>query len=62
MLCVLMVSFFPRGSLGFGEEALQSLPGKVGSQVWITLSDKIFFLGDNILIIFCSKCLSYLKH
>lgn len=25
-----------RGSLGFGEEALQSLPGKIGSQVLIT--------------------------
>ena len=24
-----------RGSLGFGEEALQSLPGKVGQQVLI---------------------------
>lgn len=24
-----------RGSLGFGEEALQSLPGKIGSQVLI---------------------------
>jgi len=24
-----------RGSVGFGEEALQSLPGKVGSQVLI---------------------------
>jgi len=26
---------FLRGSLGFGEEALQSLPGNVGSQVFI---------------------------
>lgn len=28
-----------RGSLGFGEEALQSLPGKAGSQVLILNPD-----------------------
>nr|GMD04740.1 acylamino-acid-releasing enzyme-like isoform X2 [Ipomoea batatas]GMD31187.1 acylamino-acid-releasing enzyme-like isoform X2 [Ipomoea batatas] len=33
---LLMVNY--RGSLGFGEEALQSLPGKVGSQVLFFLS------------------------
>lgn len=27
------VDLFSRGSLGYGEEALQSLPGKVGQQV-----------------------------
>jgi hypothetical protein len=36
-LVVLQVSYltiFRRGSLGFGEEALQSLPGNIGSQVF----------------------------
>jgi hypothetical protein len=35
-LVLIQVSYFTlflRGSLGFGEEALQSLPGNVGSQV-----------------------------
>lgn len=35
---------FLRGSLGFGEEALQSLPGKVGSQVLtVTTSCNLVF-------------------
>lgn len=35
---------FVRGSLGFGEEALQSLPGKAGSQVLIVHSVKKRYL------------------
>lgn len=31
-LWFMMLNYF-RGSVGFGEEALQSLPGKVGSRV-----------------------------
>ncbi|KAK8684695.1 hypothetical protein V6N13_040711 [Hibiscus sabdariffa] len=32
---IVSLSSFSKGSLGFGEEALQSLPGKIGSQVLI---------------------------
>lgn len=32
-----------RGSLGFGEDALQSLPGKVGSQVCMQPAVSFFF-------------------
>lgn len=38
-----------RGSLGFGEEALQSLPGKIGSQV-LTFS---FFSCSKVVINIC---------
>ena len=51
MKCMLTVYFkfltpyyiFLRGSLGFGEEALQSLPGKVGSQVFFVSYIRIKF-------------------
>lgn len=40
---------FLRGSLGFGEEALQSLPGKIGSQVLtITTSCNLNFAYSNV--------------
>lgn len=32
-LMTLLAQIFHRGSLGFGEEALQSLPGRIGCQV-----------------------------
>lgn len=42
-----------RGSLGFGEEALQSLPGKVGSQVLIVdYGSMIYFIIANLLCSF----------
>lgn len=49
-----------RGSLGFGEEALQSLPGKVGSQVQIAYSNNSFFLQIVYIEHFILKRLSFL--
>jgi acylaminoacyl-peptidase len=47
-----------RGTPGFGEEALQSLPGKVGSQVRTPVKFRAFALHD---FFFSSKSLTYPK-
>jgi len=55
LLQVSYLTIFHRGSLGFGEEALQSLPGNIGSQVLNCFSFRVLNFHVAVLSIYCSS-------